>query len=508
MTGRRRPTSRLAFGSFRARSFFGLALALGLAASFALGYRDEGRGSMRGAPHCECPPPPPPRQALEAETAVFDGTVARIAQEAGAGSVGSLAVTFVVHTQWKGVSRSPVTLRTLDSDTACGYRFRLGQRYLVYASGSVDDLRTSTCSRTRLYDAAEARELGPNEPPADAIPHPIWSALPPLACPDCAPSLPPLEALAQADAVWHGQPLSIADLGPAERHDHQVVYRNLGWWKGDAAPTVSVRIPYSVFACDPWLWMQDRAPGLPSWREHLVFAMRAPGGGWELRLCGQTRFYDAAEAAMLGPPKPSATSEPSVSPTVAATEPPTGTVVAPTEPGTTETVPPPTETVPPPTEPASSATATASPAAATPTPPGERTATPVVCPTMECPGCPGPRPVRDWLDEADAVFLGRVRGVVRVGCDHRVAFQVLERFKGPLGAQAEVFVGMMSWQCMRRYEAGAVDVVFARAGGPDGLLQIPMCFGITDGDALAELRALGTPAPGPDLLLLPRLTRP
>lgn len=493
MTGRRRPP----MPPLRATTLLAI-----LAAGLAWGYRAP--AATRGAPQCTCVTPPPPREALASSAAVFDGTVAGIARDPAGGPFPDLFVTFVVHTQWKGVTQSPVVVRTAADGAMCGYSFRLGQRYLVYAHGRVDDaavLDVGICSRTRLYDAAEARELGPNEPPADAIPHPIWSALPPLACPDCAPSLPPLEALAQADAVWHGQPLSIADLGPAERHDHQVVYRNLGWWKGDAAPTVSVRIPYSVFACDPWLWMQDRAPGLPSWREHLVFAMRAPGGGWELRLCGQTRFYDAAEAAKLGPPKPAATPEPSVSPTVTATEPPTGTVVAPTEPGTTETVPPPTE-------PAPSATATASPAAGTPTPPGERTATPVVCPTMECPGCPGPRPVRDWLDEADAVFLGRVRGVVRVGCDHRVAFQVLERFKGPLGAQAEVFVGMMSWQCMRRYEAGAVDVVFARAGGPDGLLQIPMCFGITDGDALAELRALGTPAPGPDLLLLPRLTRP
>lgn len=501
MTGPSRQLNRPTSGRARSRPLGVLAFSLALAVSATVGYRDRDHSPLRSAPQCSCVTPPPPREAFAASAAVFDGTVAGIARDPAGGPFADLTVTFIVHTQWKGVVRSPVVLRTAADGALCGYTFRLGQRYIVYADGSAEDLQVGLCGRTRVHDAAEARDLGPGEPPADAIPHPIWSALPPLACPDCAPSLPPLEALAQADGVWHGQPVSIADLGPGQGHDHQVIYRNLGWWKGEAAPTVSVRVPFNVFACDPWLWMQDRAPGLPSWREHLVFAMRAPGGGWELRLCGQTRFFDAVEAAKLGPGKPAATPEASASPTVSATEPPTSTVVAPTEPATTGTFPPPTD-------PVASATATASPAAGTPTPPGERTATPVTCPTMECPGCPGPRPVRDWLDEADAVFLGRVRGVVRVGCDHRVAFQVLEVFKGTLAPQTEVFVGMMSWQCMRRYEAGAVDVVFARGSGPDGLLQIPMCFGITDGDALAELRALGTPVPGPDPLLLPRLTRP
>lgn len=452
MTGLSRQITRPALDRPRSRALLVLAWALVLALGAAAGYGGSGRRPLRGAPQCSCVTPPPPREALAASAAVFDGTVSRVALDLSRGGGNAfLTMTFVVHTQWKGIVQSPVIVETSVWGSLCGYPMALGKRYLVYAYGNSKDLWVSSCSRTRPYDDAEARELGPNEPPADAVPYPIWSVKPPLACPDCAPALPPLEALAKADAVWHGQPLSIEDLGPGEGHDHRVVYRNLGWWKGDSAPTVPVRVPYTVFACDPSLWAPSA--GL-TWREHLVFAMAAPEGGWELRLCGQTRFYDAAQAAQLG--RPQATAEP---------------------------------------------TAVSNPTL-TPTP--LLTATPPICPTMECPGCPGPQPARSWLAQADAVFLGRVLDHRQVACDHIVRFKVLERFKGAQEDDLEVFVNMTSWQCQRSYALGDESVIFAKQDASGGLYH-PFCFGIVAGDPLDELRRPG-PSPEATLTPMPTLT--
>ena len=133
-------------------------------------------------------------------------------------------------------------------------------------------------------------------------------------------------------------------------------------------------------------------------------------------------------------------------------------------------------------------TATAIPTGTAPVP------TPVACPTLECPGCPGPRPALEWLDEADSVFRGGVNLIDRVGCGHRVWFGVLEVWKGPLTTEQSVWIDLTSWQCMRRYEIDDVGIIFARAD-TDGGLHVPMCFGITDRDVEADLGP-GTPVGG------------
>ncbi len=450
------------------------------ALAFALGASLGLREPVASRPACSCVTPAPPRASLQSSAAVFDGTVSRIERDPTAGPFAEVRVTFVVHTQWKGVTASPVRLVTQGDSAMCGYAFRLGQRYLVYADRLPAELSVGLCSRTRPYDVAEATELGPNEPPADAIPYLLWSALPSdPPCPRCAAPLPPPEARDDSDAAFHGKVAAVEDLGPERGHDRLVVYRNLGWWKGASEPFVTVRLPYSLWFCDRGLWMETGAAGdLPRWDEHLVFARRGADGILELGVCGQTRTFRDADAATLGPAQFPPTPAPSATPTAGGE--------------TTATA---------------AATGTADPAS-TPTPTGSAssTATPMACPTLECPGCAGPRPAREWLAEADAVFLGRVTAVRPVGCDHLVSFRVLERFKGAPAATVDVFVGILSWQCMRRYDAGMEEVVFARAGS-DGQLAIPMCFGITEGDVLGELRGGGTPVPT-GRAWLPRLQSP
>ncbi|MBK8541429.1 MAG: hypothetical protein IPL60_15720 [Ardenticatenia bacterium] len=299
----------------------------------------------------------------------------------------------------------------------------------------------------------------PNEPPADAIPYPIWSALPAdPPCPRCAAPLPPPEARDASDAAFHGKVAAVEDLGPERGHDRLVVYRNLGWWKGRGA-FVTVRLPYSLWFCDRGLWMASgtagdlapvgRASGLrPAWlRRHLGAEHLWPDP--RLPRIRRRRARPGAD-----PPTPAPSATPTAGGEATATTAATGTV-----------------------DPVSTPTPTAGTSS---------TATPMAWPHLECPGCPGPRPVREWLAEADAVFLGRVTAFRPVGCDHLVSFRVQERFKGAPAATVDVFVGILSWQCMRRYNAGMEDVVFARADA-DGRLTIPMCFGITVGDVLGEL---------------------
>ena len=450
------------------------------ALAFALGASLGLQEPVASRPACSCVTPAPPRAALQTSAGVFDGTVSRIERDPAAGPFAEIRVTFVVHTQWKGVTASPVRLVTQGDSAMCGYAFRLGQRYLVYADATPAELAVGLCSRTRLYDAAEAAELGPNEPPADAIPYAIWSALPAdPPCPRCAAPLSPPAARDASDAAFHGKVAAVEDLGPEHGHDRLVVYRNLGWWKGAAEPFVTVRLPYSLWFCDRGLWMASGTAGdLPRWDEHLVFARRGSDGTLELSICGQTRAYRESDAAALGPAQIPPTPAPSATPTAGGEA--TATTAAT---GTVDPVSTPTPTV-----------GTSS------------TATPMACPTLQCPGCAGPRPVREWLAEADAVFLGRVTAVRPVGCDHLVSFRVQERFKGAPAATVDVFVGILSWQCMRRYDTGMEDVVFARADA-DGRLTIPMCFGITVGDVLGELRGGGTPVPT-GRAWLPRLQGP
>lgn len=436
----------------------GLAFALGIGLGLAL-------PSGRVARACSCATPPPPAQALAAAGMVFDGTVTRIAERDPGQPFSDLDVSFVVHTQWKGVDSGRLTLTTADNSAMCGVGFVLGWRYIVYAQapapgggqGSV-----SLCSRTRGYDAAEAAALGPATPPPGAVPDFVWSKNPPPSgCPRCAAPLPPREALAAAAAVFHGRVIGIEYLGPDGGFEHVLIFRNLGWWKGADAATVEVRLPWNLWYCDnaQWKAIAERR----DWVEYLVYAGADAAGRLALALCGPTKPYDAAEAAQLGPATPPPADQPTGTPS----------------PAGTATTPP-------------FATPTATPGASP---------TPAACPTLVCPPCAGPRPAAEWLEEADAVFHGRVTGLEALGCDHRVQFQVDEVWKGPNLARQSVFVNMLSWQCTRRYALNEEHVVFARMDASGGLF-VPVCFGIVDGDAREQLGP-GTPVPAPPVTPLP-----
>jgi hypothetical protein len=113
-------------------------------------------------------------QAFESAAAVFEGRVTEITRskpDAENGS-GRLLVSMLVVRAWKGVEVERVTVLTAGDGAACGYGFRQGESYLVYAYQGGAQPKVSLCSRTR--PVAEAGEdldaLGMGVVPVQPVP--------------------------------------------------------------------------------------------------------------------------------------------------------------------------------------------------------------------------------------------------------------------------------------------------------------------------------------------------
>ena len=63
-------------------------------------------------------------------------------------------VKFKARRVWKGVEEEEVSVFTANVCCICGYEFKLGESYLVYAYGT-DGLSTDICTRTRPLADAE-----------------------------------------------------------------------------------------------------------------------------------------------------------------------------------------------------------------------------------------------------------------------------------------------------------------------------------------------------------------
>jgi hypothetical protein len=108
-----------------------------------------------GAPQvsaCSCRPPQAPKEALKDADAVFSGQVVDI-EETNEG-INSLKVRFDVSRVWKG-PETPITIvNTAMQGTACGYSFKKGEKYLVYAYKRDGLFHTGVCTRTKLLSNA------------------------------------------------------------------------------------------------------------------------------------------------------------------------------------------------------------------------------------------------------------------------------------------------------------------------------------------------------------------
>ena len=172
--------------------------------------------SLWALPHaearaCSCLPPAPPSQALAQAAAVFEGRVTSGAEVAADPSLFISLRRYEVEVLrvWKGELGDAAAVVTPSSSAACGRRFEIGERYLIYASrGDDGELTDYLCSRTRPSASADEdlAVLGPgtsparvgapsaDREPARIEPRPPADAPPPTASPrGCAiapPSLP------------------------------------------------------------------------------------------------------------------------------------------------------------------------------------------------------------------------------------------------------------------------------------------------------------------------------
>lgn len=95
--------------------------------------------------------------------AVFTGEVREIiiAKTASGQDSWTSEVRFKVLQSWKGMPAETVSVFTFNVCCICGYVFTVGERYLVYATGSEGgNLFTNTCTRTKtLFAANEDSDL-------------------------------------------------------------------------------------------------------------------------------------------------------------------------------------------------------------------------------------------------------------------------------------------------------------------------------------------------------------
>lgn len=126
--------------------------------------------SAARAEACSCMMPGPPCQALGAASAVFVGTVTDVrVREAKSVEAARaepnwtpVVVKFAVLQPFQGVEGAEVEVATGRGDGDCGYQFRKGESYLVYAYGGRDGrpLMTGICTRTRpVSEASEDFEF-------------------------------------------------------------------------------------------------------------------------------------------------------------------------------------------------------------------------------------------------------------------------------------------------------------------------------------------------------------
>ena len=110
---------------------------------------------------CSCISSGPACQAYWTTDAVFDGTVARIVPVPRVETIEGrefvsedLLLTLRVHRAWKGVQPGDIEVTTSSNGGACGYEFKKGERYLVFAHQWRGRLNVSICSLTQRFDAS------------------------------------------------------------------------------------------------------------------------------------------------------------------------------------------------------------------------------------------------------------------------------------------------------------------------------------------------------------------
>jgi hypothetical protein len=116
---------------------------------------------------CDCWPVASAHEALKSSTLVFEGEVVQL-QRFGLDTLKAEYKEFAVKLRkikvWKGSSDDYYIVRTPAEKSDCGFEFKMGESYVVYAVGSPIPLVTK-CSRTAPSNSQGAKsdtiQLGP-----------------------------------------------------------------------------------------------------------------------------------------------------------------------------------------------------------------------------------------------------------------------------------------------------------------------------------------------------------
>ena len=114
-------------------------------------------GAWAPAVACSCAFSGPPCQAYWNSDAVFDATVVKIEPATPEVLIGEQVirhtmrrVTLNVTHAWKGVQTGTLQVVTNPDGASCGFDFKEGSRYLVFARrGQLSEIEVSRCSATR-----------------------------------------------------------------------------------------------------------------------------------------------------------------------------------------------------------------------------------------------------------------------------------------------------------------------------------------------------------------------
>ena len=123
--------------------------------------------SPRCASACQCTMPVE-NPTLAASSAVFSGEVVKIDQPSPFKSGADLETdTFRVYEVWKGPEQETLVVHTALMGMSCGYPFKEGQEYLVYAYTGKQGLEVGLCGNVVPLSEAgsELRVLGAGEKP-------------------------------------------------------------------------------------------------------------------------------------------------------------------------------------------------------------------------------------------------------------------------------------------------------------------------------------------------------
>ncbi|MFE8700017.1 hypothetical protein ACFYKX_05190 [Cytobacillus sp. FJAT-54145] len=125
---------------------------------------------------CSCAGPSSVIEELEHSKAVFTGIVLDIRERKSFEGYVTKKVLFDVSLSWKGVSESQIIIVTGQGGGDCGFEFRIGEEYLVYANksplyGENEALSTGICDRTTEISVAaeDILILGKGETPNKVV---------------------------------------------------------------------------------------------------------------------------------------------------------------------------------------------------------------------------------------------------------------------------------------------------------------------------------------------------